>query len=197
MLEWDLISSTWHPLGHSQNQPLNVLPKRKVFHSADFGASWTEITPTGESQVVNLDAAIQVLAAGKTLLVLGVDGISLHRWRKNLDPPQIYHQFIYGTQIPSRIAINERIFYKADAFGVSRTTDAGESWHPFVKGMTGPLTHDVVVLNNRLYMHIGSGNLVQSTDGGETWESAHFNTHAHTPPIRYRFLCEHKVNDCQ
>ena len=61
-------------------------PKR-IFHSADVGASWTEITPPDDSQVINLDSAIQILAAGKTLFVLGIaefrsmDGMETRRFR--------------------------------------------------------------------------------------------------------------------
>ena len=165
-------------------------PKR-IFHSADFGASWTEITPTDESQVTNLDSAIQVLAAGKTLLVLGITefrssdgGKTWTSLRSNISSHMV-------PRFPA-VAINENTFYKADAFGISRTTDAGESWHPFVNGMTGPRTHDLIALNNRLYMHIG-GDLVQSVDRGETWERVYFNIHEHTPELDTDFYANIKL----
>ena len=170
-------------LGETDNPYLSVpnykqAPKR-IFHSADFGASWTEITPTDKSQVINLDSAIQVLAAGKTLLVLGIAEFRSIDGGQTWIPLRSIINSYMAPRFPA-IAIDETTFYKADAFGISRTTDAGESWHSFVNGMTGPITHDLIALNNKLYMHIG-GDLVQSTDAGETWESAHFNTHAHTP----------------
>lgn len=165
--------------------------QKRVFHSADLGASWTEITPTDESQVINLASAIQVLAAGKTLFVLGVSdfrsldgGKTWNHLRSNINS-------YMAPRFPA-IAIDERTFYKADAFGISRTTDAGASWHPFVNGMTGPITHDLIAANNKLYMHIG-GDLVQSTDEGETWESAHFNTHEHTPELDPDFYASIKL----
>ena len=165
-------------------------PKR-IFHSADFGASWTEITPTDESQVTNLDSAIQVLAAGKTLLVLGITefrssdgGKTWTSLRSNISSHMV-------PRFPA-VAINENTFYKANAFGISRTTDAGESWHPFVNGMTGPRTHDLIALNNRLYMHIGE-DLVQSVDRGETWERVHFNTHEHIPELDTDFYANIKL----
>ena len=152
--------------------------EKKVFHSADFGVSWNEITPTDESGVINLDSAIQILAAGKTLLVLGVaefrsidGGKTWTHLRSNISSLRV-------PRFPA-VAIDENTFYKADAFGISRTTDAGESWHPYVDGMTGPAAYDLIALNHRLYMHIGR-DLVQSTDGGEIWESVHFNTREHT-----------------
>ena len=165
-------------------------PKR-IFHSADFGASWIEITPTDESQVINLDSAIQVLAAGETLLVLGIAEFRSVDGGQTWTPLRSIINSYMTPRFPA-IAIDERTFCKADAFGVSRTTDAGASWHPFVNGMTGPELYDLVALNRGLYMHIG-GDLVQSTDGGETWESAHFNTHEHTPELDTDFYANIKL----
>ncbi len=156
------------------------VPKR-VFHSADAGTSWTEITPTNKPEVMNLDAAIQVLAAGKTLLILGISefrstdaGKTWTSLRDNLNA--------FGVSRFPAVAADENTFYKVDIFGISRTTDAGETWHPFVNGMTGPATYDLITLTHRFYMHIG-GDLVQSTDGGETWESVRFNTHEQSPKL--------------
>ena len=155
--------------------------EKKVFHSADLGASWTEITPTNESQVINLDTAIQVLAVGKTLLVLGIDEFQSSDGGKTWTFLRSNISSHMAPRFPA-VAIDENTFCKVDALGISRTTDAGASWHPFVNGMTGPLTHDLVALNSSLYMHIG-GDLVQSTDGGETWESVRFNAQKHTPEL--------------
>ena len=165
--------------------------KKRVFHSADLGASWTEITPTDESQIINLASAIQVLAAGKTLLVLGITEFRSIDGGKTWTSLRSNINSYMASRFPA-VATDENAFYKADAFGISRTTDAGESWHPFVNGMTGPLTHDLIALNNRLYMHIG-GDLVQSTNGGETWESTHFNTHGSTPQLATDFYANIKL----
>ena len=164
---------------------------KKIFHSADFGASWTEITPTDESQIINLDSAIQVVAAGKTLLVLGIAEFRSSNGGKTWTPLRSNISSHMVPRFPA-IATDERTFYKADAFGISRTTDAGASWHPFVNGMTGPRAHDLIALNNGFYMHIG-GDLVQSTDGGETWESARFNTHGPTPQLDTDFYANLKL----
>ena len=172
-------------------KPLRDFVRKRIFHSADLGASWTEITPTDESQVINLNSAIQVLAAGKTLFVLGVAEFRSIDGGQTWTPLRSIINSYMAPRFPA-IAIDERTFYKADAFGISRTTDAGESWHPFVNGMTGPEFYDLVALNHRLYMHIG-GDLVQSTDGGETWESAHFNTHEHTPQLDTDFYANIKL----
>ena len=152
---------------------------KKIFHSADLGTSWTDITPTDESQVMHFDSALQILAVDRTLFVLGVTefrsrdgGKTWTRLRSNISSRDV-------SRFPA-IAVNENTFYKADPYGISRTTNAGESWHPLVNGMTGPTTYDLIALNQRLYMHIG-GNLVHSTDAGQTWEHLRFNTDEPTP----------------
>ena len=154
---------------------------KKIFHSADLGTSWTDITPIDVSQVMHLDSALQILAVDKTLFVLGVTefrskdgGKTWTRLRSNLSSRMV-------PRFPA-IAIDENTFYKADPYGLSRTTNAGESWHPLVNGMTGPTTYDLIALNQRLYMRIG-GNLVHSTDAGQTWEHLRFNTDAPTPTL--------------
>ena len=177
---------------------LSTPPEKRVFHSADFGASWTEITPTtptDESQLTNIDSAIQVLAVGKTLFVLGVGEFRSIDGGKTWTHLRSTVNLLGASRFPA-VAIDENTFYKADAFGISRTTDAGESWHPYVEGMTGPAMHDLIALNHRLYMYIGGnfgGNLVQSTDGGETWGSVHFNTHEHTQKLDPDFYATIKL----
>ena len=158
--------------------PLRDFVPKRIFHSADFGASWTEITPTDESQVMNLDAAIQVLAVGKTLFVLGITEFRSGDGGKTWTPLRSIMNSVNMPRVPA-VAVDERTFYKADVYGISRTTDAGASWHPYVNGMTGPAMHDLIALNHRLYMHIGR-DLVQSIDRGKTWHSVRFNTHEHT-----------------
>ena len=164
----------------SRERLLKTIEKR-IFHSADLGDSWTEITPTDEAQVMNLESGIQVLAVGKTLFVLGVTefrssdgGKTWIRLRSNLNSLNL-------ARFPA-VAVDENTFYKADVYGISRTTNAGASWHSYVNGMTGPSMLDLTVLNHRLYMHIGR-DLVQSIDGGETWQSVRFSTHEHTPKL--------------
>ena len=67
------------------------------------------------------------------------------------------------------VAVNETTFYKADAFGIHRTTDSGKSWHLFMDGIVGTRTNNLVVFNNRLYAHTGY-EVYQSTDEGGTWK---------------------------
>ncbi len=177
-------------------------PKR-IFHSTDIGDSWTEITPTDESQVMNLKSAIQILAVGKMLFVLGVTEFRSSDGGKTWTSLRSIMESVDMPRFPA-VAVDERTFYKADVYGISRTTDAGASWHPYVNGMTGPSMHDLTVLNHRLYMHIGR-DIVQSSDGGETWHSVRFNVHEHTQtgyrslgkgyPLKRDLLNENRFTD--
>jgi len=165
---------------HGKSSLGEFVPKR-IFHSADTGDSWTEITPTDESQVMHLDSAIQILAVGRTLFVLGVTEFRSSDGGKTWTSLRSIMSLVDTSRFPA-VAVDENTFYKADLYGISRTTDAGASWHPYVNGMTGPSMHDLTALNHRLYMHIGR-DIVQSIDGGETWRSVRFNTHEHTPKL--------------
>ena len=177
-------------------------PKR-IFHSTDIGDSWTEITPTDESQVMNLKSAIQILAVGKTLFVLGVTEFRSIDGGKTWTSLRSIMDSVDMPRFPA-VAVDENTFYKADVYGISRTTDAGVSWHPYVNGMTDPSMHDLTVLNHRLYMHIGR-DIVQSSDGGESWHSVRFNTHEHTQtgyrtlgkgyPLKRDLLNENRFTD--
>ena len=140
----------------------------KIFHSADLGASWTEIMDESEySLLSNSPSRIKVLVAGETLLGLGryqfrsVDGGKT--WTKgNLS-------WVPANNSPPAVMVNERTFYKTNRFGLHRTTDGGDSWHLFLNGMTGTLIIDLVAFNDRLYAHSGY-EVYQSSDAGVSWK---------------------------
>ena len=113
----------------------------RVFHSIDLGASWTEITYGNESPFRSTALGMVFLMnTGETFLPQGV------------------------------VAADKNTFYRGSLFGIHRTTDGGESWHPFMNGIMGTTISDLVAINNRLYAHTDRG-LVQSVDGGEVWET--------------------------
>ena len=117
----------------------------KIFHSTDLGASWTEITHGNESGFMN-ELGMTILAnTGETRLSQGV------------------------------VPVDKNIFYRASPSGIHRTTDGGESWHPFMKGIMGTTIQDLAARNNRLYAYTGR-DLVQSADGGETWETVRIDS---------------------
>ena len=139
-----------------------------IFHSADFGESWTEITPKDKPLFFTVLTGIKLLVAGETLLVQGVEQF------RSTDAGQTWTQ-LDTAPIPSRldfrriVAADERVFYTIGPNGVYRTTDAGDSWHLFMEGIIGTGIRSLVAFNNRLCAYTGR-DIVQSTDGGELWK---------------------------
>lgn len=142
----------------------------KIFYTTDLGGSWTEITPKNKPAVMMTPRSVKILAAGKSLLAL--DGIRSFRsndrgqtWTNvGLDKDPIRQNIFLAA------AVDKNTFYRAGEFGIHRTTDAGNSWHPFMVGMVGTKIQNLVAFNDRFYAHTGS-EIVQSTDGDETWKS--------------------------
>ena len=147
--------------------PKNEISEVKILHSTNLGASWTDITPKNKLSPV-LPSGITILAIGETLLVLGPTQFRSTDGGKNWttlgrDP----YAFMLNN-IPS-VAVNDRTFYKAGAFGIHRTTDGGESWHVFMDGVLGTRITNLVVFNSRLYTHTGY-EVFRSTNEGVTWK---------------------------
>ena len=146
----------------------------KIFHSVDLGMSWTEITPTDKSQFLSIPTGIRLLVTDEMLLVFGFNRFSStdggKSW-KNLG----FDSNLLELSFSPVVAVNENTFYKAGAFGIYRTIDAGKSWHQFMDGIAGTGILDLVTFNNRLYVHTGR-DIVQSTDGGESWENVRIDS---------------------
>ena len=122
----------------------------RIFHSTDFGTSWTEIMSENEFPFTDISRRIVFLMnTGEVLLPQGI------------------------------VASDKNTFYRASSFGIHRTTDGGKSWHPFTKGIMGTAIQDLVAVNSRFYAHTSMG-LVQSVDGGETWEPIAIDSSKHT-----------------
>ena len=142
----------------------------KIFHSTDLGASWAEITPKNKTDVMMVPRGVKILAAGKILLAL--DGIL--SFRSN-DGGQTWTDLGFDRD-PVRqniflaVALDESTFFKAGAFGVHRTIDGSNSWHPFMARIIGTSIRSLTAFSDKLYAHTGS-EIVQSTDGGESWKS--------------------------
>ena len=144
------------------------LSLNKVFRSADLGTSWTEITPRGGAHPV-APTGVSLLVTGKTILA---QTDTLFRSRDGgktwVDLGFEIDSVLQNTFLS--VAVSENTFYKAGIFGVYRTTDGGESWHPFMDGMVGTGILDLVAVNNRLYVHT-DGDIVESMNRGESWKT--------------------------
>ena len=142
----------------------------KIFHSADFGASWIEITPSYKSddRIPMIPSGMTILATGETLLV----STAKHQYRST-DNGHTWIELSGDTDLfminslPT-VAVNETTFYKVSPFGIRRTTDSGKLWQLLIDGMVGTRLEDLVVFNGRLYAHTGDA-VYQSTDEGISW----------------------------
>ena len=153
----------------------------EIFHSADLGESWTDITPKTESPFISMTPGVKVLTAGKTLLVIGYTGFHL----RSMDGGKTWSG---ADQKPSSIAIMNSIFLSmfpavgvdentvltSGMFGLNRSTDAGESWQPFMTGMIATRISNLIAFKNALYGNTGT-NIAKSTDSGRSWQTLHFD----------------------
>ena len=160
----------------------------RIFHSNDLGESWTEITPKSKSFLLRPPTGIRLLVTGETLLVQDVEQF------RSSDGGQTWTNLGFDANPFTLssfqgVAVNKNTFYKVDTFGIQRTTDGGDSWHPFMEGIVGTRMWDLVALNNRFYVHTGT-DIVQSTDSGESWNSVQINlksTIKEQPGINFSF----------
>ena len=140
-----------------------------IFHSADLGESWTEITPKNGSFFFWLTTGIKLLVAGETLIAQGVEQFRSTDAGKTWTKLDVNTRSLTGLN-SRHIGVNGRTFYAVGTSGVYRTIDGGESWHPFMDGITGTRIRSLVTFNNRLYAYADS-DVLQSTDAGESWKS--------------------------
>ena len=140
----------------------------KVFHSADLGASWRKIIDGSQHRLTGAHAGITVLATGETLLALSYNQFrstdSGHTWSKLPNDSS----WLWHSSLPA-VIVNEKTYYKASVWGIHRTTNGGESWHPFMNGISGTVMIDLTAFNNRLYTHTGY-EVYQSIDAGTSWK---------------------------
>ena len=147
-----------------------------IYHSTDLGISWTDITPKDESALIRTPTGIRFLHVDETFLTQSVGGIGVTN-PSYINDGQTWTNFesdlrAFTLNKQPLVAVDEQTFYRTGIFGVHRTTDGGNSWHPFTNGMAGTMTLDLVLFNDRLYAHTGEG-IFQSTDGGNLWESVY------------------------
>ena len=148
---------------------------RKVFHSADSGSSWIEITPKDETFFKRplYTGPTEIFAANKILFVLSMPAF------QSEDGGETWTNLgmdmnLFPSEYPSILATNAYTFYKVGTSGTLRTIDGGETWHPFTDGMVKSNVLDMVAFNNSFYVYTGSG-FFKSDDNGNSWEDVHID----------------------
>ena len=151
---------------------VNGLRTDRILRSKDLGASWTEITPENEFGLFAVLTGRGLLVVGEMIFVYGVEQF------RSRDGGQTWTQLGFDVNSLAYVAHNENTLYKTGEYGIHRTTNGGESWHPFMDGMIGTGARDMVAFNDNLYVHTNSG-IVQSVDSGESWTTIPVNASEH------------------
>ncbi|MYK19089.1 sigma-70 family RNA polymerase sigma factor, partial [Candidatus Poribacteria bacterium] len=146
----------------------------RIYRSVDLGASWTEITPKDGYRATMLPSGVRLLTTGKTLLALGSNEFRSTDGGDTWTALGIDTNLFMLNRSPAAV-VNDRVFYKAGAFGIHRTTDGGESWHIFMDGVLGRWINDLVVFNNKLYAFTGE-EVYQSTNTSRSWKKVRVDT---------------------
>ena len=154
----------------------------EIFHSADLGDTWTELTPKSTSFTMKISPGVKVLAAEETLLALGVTTF------RSTDGGKTWTDFGFDSSdlnasmnsvtlsmFPT-LTVDENTFLKVGIRdGLIRSTDGGLSWHPFTKGIIGTNVFDLVAFKNALYANTSLG-IAKSTDNGKSWKTLLVNS---------------------
>ena len=157
----------------------------EIFHSSDLGEAWTEITPTSESSSMKISPGIKVLAAGDTVLALGF----MVNFRST-DAGKTWTDLGFGfdkdtfdmnalmnsvtLSVFPAVTVDENTFIKAGVVGLTRSTDGGKSWLPFMKGIVGTHIFNLVTFKNAIYTSTMTG-VSKSIDGGNSWQTLSLN----------------------
>ena len=145
----------------------------EVFYSSDLGDSWTDITPTSKSHMMKIASGVKVLAAEKSILILGL--ISFHSTDGGKTWTELGQDSMTIISWIPAVAVDENTFFKEGTSGLTRSTDGGQSWHPFMNGMVSTSLFNLVGFKNELYTSISNG-VSKSTDGGESWKDIPLNS---------------------
>ena len=159
----------------------------EIFHSANLGNSWTNITPPTESPIISMSPGVKVLAAGRALLAIGYTGFHLRSmdggktWSgadQKLSIVAMMNSFLLSV-LPA-VGVDENTVFTAGFLGLNRSTDGGESWQPFMTGIVGTKISNLITFRNTLYGNTAT-NITKSTDGGMSWNTLRFEPDAWTP----------------
>ena len=142
--------------------------KWEIFHSTDLGDSWTDITPTSNSHMMKASSDAKVLATGNAVLALSM--ISF----RSTDGGKTWTEFGFNpdtmtSSIFPAVAVDENTIFKSVPSELTRSTDGGESWHPFTDGIVSSNIFNLMRFKDELYTSTSTG-VFKSTDGSESWK---------------------------
>lgn len=179
-------SSVWEKLPIAQSQSVGSLavadnriylsvkkPENQesglLFSSSDLGESWDDITPS--SQDLGLAPlilrSIKLVAVGEVVLALGAGVLGSTNAGNTWEYLGFDEHTFTLSNFPA-VALDENTIFVARTNGVQCSIDRGNTWHPFMTGITELHVYDLAQLNDVLYAVTDEG-IAKSTDGGELW----------------------------
>ena len=155
-------------------------PEAQVLYSTDLGDSWTDITPNPYEHSVEYMDTVRVVPVGKTLMLMGYREILLsydagETWMNPGDDPHASGEF-------PAIALDENNFYRTNLHKITRSTDGGFTWHPFMTGIANSDIQNLNTVKNALYV-VTAGKIAKSKNSGESWET--LNVESEGEPLIY------------
>ena len=141
-----------------------------LFTSTNFGESWMDITPASHGLESSLIAigSVKLVVVGETVLALSTDVL------RSTDAGNTWEYLGFDRHASTlstspAVALDENTIFVAGMPGsIGRSVDGGDTWHPFMTGITELHVFDLAQVNDVLYAVTDKG-IAKSTDGGELW----------------------------
>ena len=157
-----------------------------LHRSTDLGDSWYPIDPRGtqeretgrrrgqssmSSPLLGSDniPLVKIVATGASVTVTVADGECFYSTNTGETWTTLEKDASDSGTAPPLLIADTNIFYKSGLSGILRTTDGGESWHPFNTGFVSTPVTTLIAVKGRLYANSIDLRYVTSTDGGESW----------------------------
>ena len=160
------LGDSWQTLDFRKTK---IEPSTEVEMGIRIGPAFPESDQKGKDGSKDSEtkqtAAFKMVAVENTLLVLD-DKNSYYS--SNAGESWITLDSHAPNDVSKLVSLNANTFYRNTQSGISRTTDAGKTWHPFATGLVKTTVMHLVSVRNVLYANVGGGILI-SSDGGESW----------------------------
>ncbi|RKU16385.1 hypothetical protein C6501_05530 [Candidatus Poribacteria bacterium] len=169
-----------------------------IFRSTDNGDSWTDITPTNAWHFMGDPPAVELAAAGKTVLVIGKNDGFVARSIDNGNTWTLVENTgipISSSGISQIVAINESTYFSSGNSGILYSIDGGLSWERFNVGMESRIDNLISIRNNNGQNPSGTfyalilSDIYKSRDNGKSWrvinpkrQITKFNPNQEAPP---------------
>ena len=152
-----------------------------LHRSTDLGDSWYPIDPRGRQERERRrdqpsmgspppTPLVKIFATGAWVTVTDANGEFFYSTNTGETWTTLEKDELISGIAHSLLIADTNILYKGGPFGILRTTDSGESWHPFNTGFVSTPVATLVAIKGRLYANNSIDlRYVTSTDGGESW----------------------------